>query len=212
MFPYLAIHVGKPHYWSVLTHPFVFTGAGGQAIWLLFSLLWLHNFGRQIESREGGRALLAVFFAGAVLHGVLAWALFAALVKSGTWFGPFLAISFVTIYAAGANPRAQVSIMGLVTISMKVLAMGIAVLDVLYVGTSFPIIGLAVCCPLALAWFWGGKGTRLPQRPSKEAKKKNAEFDEFMGKVRKREQDRDEQERLRKLFEGSLSDDKDPEP
>ena len=209
---FFAIQVGKPNYWALLTHPFVHSGDGQRAAWFLFSVLWLYGMGRQLEATDGAKGLFTVFFAGAVLHGATAWVVFATMVGRGPWYTPFMAISFLTVFVAARSPNQIVSLFGVLPVSMKVVAIGTAVLDVLYIGSGMPIIGVLVCIPLALAWVWGSGIVKLPRSSKTAEKKQNVEFDEFMGKVRKREKDREEQERLRRLFEGSLGDDPKIEP
>jgi hypothetical protein len=98
------------------------------------------------------------------------------------------------------------------------LALIVTVLTILSQGSGLggpesrlaPLFGIAVATPLILAWFYGAD--KLPirygllRRLPTTGKTKQKEFDAFISNVRDREKEREEKERLRKLFEDSLDD------
>lgn len=201
--------------WTVLTYPFAMISAG--ALSILFSSLWLWSFGRYVENDMRSGPFLITFFAFTLLGGGAA--ALAGLASSGAaLYGCILPSSAITMIWGARNPAQVICFWG-VSIPAKPFCLLSAVIAVLIIGSSnSPVVGLACGVPIALAWAWASdmlpyryrRGTTVQdgmRRSAKEAKREREKFNEYIDDVRTREQKRDEQERLRRMFEDSISDD-----
>lgn len=197
--------------WSLLTYPFANSPAGFIAV--LFECLWLYSIGGAVE-RELGPVryitlwcALTVLGAASILIGLLAMGLSGFALA-----GPLIPIAGLTVVWATRNPDLTVLFMFVIPLAGKWLgfiAAGIVLFDM---GVGAPILGVLACVPLILAWLFatdrlpfsysGVSGKRANWKPSERD-------DKYMDEVRKREKERQERERLRKLFEGSLKDEDD---
>ncbi|MBX3115283.1 MAG: rhomboid family intramembrane serine protease [Fimbriimonadaceae bacterium] len=217
LIPNLGLSLGSFKIWQPLTYPFVHYGIGGYFISFIFDMLWLFWFGGILERRFGQRPLITVFFAATLLHaaflfiaGPIAGAEEALLLTAE------LPIAFIVVTVCGNQPRTEICFWG-IPVKFAWIAIIKAAWVVLSLGTGNPLFGLIIGIPLLGAWFYGANkipGLTFgvsPVETRKQKKKENREFDEFMSKVRSKEKDRAEQERLRKLFEGSIADDDTPE-
>lgn len=181
----------------------------------MFAMLWLFNFGSMFERAYSSKSLLIHFFALSIIYGLVGL-LAAKLVGANAMFlySSWLPVSFITVTLCATQPETPSSLNG-IPVKMKWFAVLVGVFVILTLGAGNPIFGIILCSPLAIAWFYGqGKlGAFAPGkiliRNNPQSVKTNREFDEFKSKVRDKEQERQEKERLRKLFEGSL-DDQDP--
>lgn len=206
----------QPMPWQVLTYPLIFAGGSFGVIFLIFELFWLFRYGSTIEQRFGKTTLLATFFGSAVAFALCGWigAKISGL-PGGFLDNSWLPTSFLVILVCAMQPNADMCFWG-ISIKVKWLAALIGAMVLFGYGAGgFPLLGVAVCLPLVFAWYYGQNkipGITLGKNiftQKKETIKANREFDEFRSKVRDKEKDRKEKERLRKLFEGSL-DDQDP--
>lgn len=199
--------------WAAPLYPFAFSGNGGELFFFLFSLLWLFFVGNALESTVGKVGLVVHFFAAALVHGLVALAAFAALAPVGVLMGPGLPLAFLTVLYAARAPEQSIMFWGIFPLKLKWLAILVVALTIFGYGTGNPLLGILLALPCALAWVYGQDripGFRLGRPPFEEARQKqkeNKRFDEFFGKVRDRAKERDERERLRKLFESSVKED-----
>lgn len=201
--------------WTVLTYPFAMISAG--AISILFSSLWLWSFGRYVENDMRSGPFLVTFFAFTLL-GAGAAALAGVASSGASLYGCILPSSAITMIWGARNPTQVICFWG-VSIPAKPFCLLTAVIAVLIIGSSnSPVVGLACGVPIALAWAWASdmlpfryrRGTTVQdgmKRSAKEAKREREKFSEYIDDVRTREQKRNEQERLRRMFEDSISDD-----
>lgn len=199
--------------WGLVTYPFAQSGVG--IIGFLFQLLWFYWIGHQLERTTGKASLIGHFFAGTVAHGlfILLASVFTGL--SGNVFGATLPIAFLTMIACAMTPDAEIRLYGILPVRMKHIAIITAVITVFTLGTGNPLFGMIASLPLLPAWLYGAGFFKVsPSRTNvtkiQEKKKENQEFDAYMNKVRGKEktrQEKDEQERLRQLFERSMIDD-----
>jgi hypothetical protein len=126
--------------------------------------------------------------------------------------GPFLMVAPISIVWAVRNPTAQVMLYGIVPVSARVLGFFTAALVILLLGADAPLLGVFACANLAVAFLWASD--RIPRFPYRSVPKPyqpsraQVEYDEkYFDDVKRREREREERERLRKLFEDSLDDD-----
>jgi membrane associated rhomboid family serine protease len=196
--------------WTALTYPLASTGSGGAFIGVLLELWWLWMIGGEVESVMG-TARYAVFFALATLVGALGISVGTLLVSHGALlFGPLLPIGAVTVAWATRSPNASVRIYGVIPITARWLAVIYAGIVLFSLGESAPLMGVFGLLPLALGFFLAsGRIPGVPYSAAAAARESRAERrkrEEFDNEVRDRKKDREERERLRKLFEGSLDD------
>lgn len=199
--------------WTLLSY--VLASAGGFAfIGTLFLCLWLWMIGQSQERDLGTPGLLILFAVATLIHSLL-WQLGSMVVPGGAGvplYGAYLPVAFMTMAWAARNAEQVISFMFALQLKAKWLAL-ITVGAVLFSSGAFvPLMGFFAIAPLGLGWLWG-QG-RLPGIPygrtqvlKSEGKKRDREFDQYRESVRQREKDREERERLRKLFESSLQDD-----
>lgn len=190
--------------WTALTYwlaPIGFLGA-------LFSVLWLWGIGGSVERELGTKRYVAFWIAMTVLG--------ALGLQAGAWIsgvfsplsGPFAPLAAVTVAWGTRNPNAPITFMFVLPLTGKWLAWLSAAL--LFFSTDARL-ALFAAIPLVLAWAFAAN--RLPMLPwsagsgrRRQDAKGEKRFGDFIGKVKVREQERKDRERLRKLFESSLDD------
>ncbi|MBS1724881.1 MAG: rhomboid family intramembrane serine protease [Armatimonadetes bacterium] len=196
--------------WSVLTFPFACAGTGREFFGILCSVLWLSFVGTWAERALGRFHLLAWFFGTAVAAAFLAYLVALATGVPASLYTAWIPVAALTGLWAGHNPSQRVLFMFVINIEAKWLALISGLVVMFAHGTGLPILGIAVALPVLVAWF-AGKGAFV--RSSREVvsgrgqKAQSAkEFDEFIEKVRGKEKEREERDRLRRLLEGTPSD------
>jgi hypothetical protein len=200
--------------WTVFTYPFADSGNGGAFIFILFSALWAYWVCTPIE-KETGSPLLLMLLGIFILTGGLALSLGAFLGgATRIYSGAYLPLAALTVLWAARNPNATVLLMMVIPVQAKWIGVISAAAVLFGIGTASPLVGVAALLPLALAAAYGLNripgvkfGESLADR--KKGKAKDRQFNRFMDDVKKREKEREERERLRRLFESSLKDDSD---
>lgn len=197
--------------WTLITYIFADTGNGANAIFVAFLCYWIYMIGRSLEKDLGAGLLLGIFAGATLLHGLLA-AIAGTFVPANGLIGIGMPEAFLSIVWCGRNQGEVIKMFGVIPIQGRWLALLIAIISLLGTGNGAPAFGFIVCLPFVLAWFYGsGKlafayGRVKKVKPSKNEQR---EFDKFITNVRDREKEREERERLRKLFEDSVSSDDD---
>lgn len=201
-----ALNMPSARFWGFLTYPLV---VPIEPFFLIFQGLWLWSFGSMIESRLGTAGLLREFIIGTIVCGVCLALVAVPLEGSLLLTSPWLPIAFITVMACAWSPNQQI-LFWMFPLQLKWLALITGIFAVWIYGMGAPLVGLGAAVPLALGWFYGS-GKLGPLSPGvnpfakrQEKKRENRAFDEFYSKVREREQERAERERLRKLFEDSI--------
>lgn len=193
--------------WRFLSYPL----AVGAPIEVLFGTMALYGFGTHIE-REVSSSRFALFLLVSVLLGslgMLAGSLITGQVAGLA--GPWPMIAAVIVAWGTRNPSAMVRVMFVLPITGKWLAWLSAAL--LFFSTA-PALAPFLVLPLVLAYFYAANRISFyPWRAvskvqtkgqgMRSAKEERMYLDEVMDRQRRR----DEQDRLRKLFESSLKDD-----
>lgn len=195
-----------PKVWTMVTYPFV-NSLG--PLGLVFLPLWLLSVGGTVE-RDHSTSRFAAIIAVLVL---LSWLPF--LILRQPLYGILVPNSALTAIWATRQPNACVMVFGLVPVKAKWIGwLGVASVLVTYGAGNLPlgILALASCL---LAYLYASN--RLPIRygysqslagGGKRSKAQREKEDAYLSEVFLREQEREERERLRRLFEGSLEDDK----
>lgn len=204
--------VNRP--WSLITYPLYMVGEGTNAFFLVILFYWMYSICGAMEERLGPVKLWIAFFAFtffAALSVFLGYFLisFGQAPFNVSLSGPYLGVAALTVAWAAIYPDSVIRLFFLIPIQAKWVAVIIAALVLFGYGNRAPIIGMFAVAPLGLAWMWGRRGLPWPlEGKAKEtlAKKKQEHFTVFIDDVKTREKERDERERLKKLFESSLDD------
>ncbi len=202
---WLGLRIPNALPWTFVTYPFTGDGNGSGVLFFFLLLAWMAWVGGAMESALGSRKFLGFFLISSALGGLSLWIGGQALGTSLFLDGPHLPVSALTVAWGMRNQTSQISIWGF-PVSGKVLAILTFVLVLFTFGTGAPLMGLFACIPLAVAALFAlGKLPGLayeraavgPSKPTKaQIEKEKAYFDD----VRRREKEREEQDRLRKLL------------
>ena len=197
--------------WTFLTYPFAIDLNG--LIGVIFSCWWLYGIGGSVE-RELGTTRFSVFWAAmSVIPAMVMWAAMPLTHQINPLVFMFLPLAGVTIAWATRNPTAIVNFMLIIPIQARWLGMLTAALVLFGYGIGHPMLGLFACLHLILAFLYAGN--YLPFLPygrtryvrKQEHWKKSERDDSYLSNVKQRQMEREERDRLRKLFEGSIKDD-----
>jgi membrane associated rhomboid family serine protease len=218
LFTYLLYPVGTPGQpWGAITYPFAQTGGGNDVITLIFECWWLWMVGSMVERDMQSFRFGAFWVAMTVLPALLMTIVAALMHLSGMpLMGLELPLAAVTVAWATRHPEELVRLMMVIPIKAKWIGWLTVVVVVFTYGAGLPVLGVAAALPLAATWaLVSGRlpfVTYLPNR-GKEGRLRGIGYTPFdrapttyFEDVRKREQERMEKERLRKLFEKSLID------
>ncbi len=200
--------------WAFITFPLASSGAPAEIISILFTCLWGYWIGRSLEKDTGSGLLLGIFGV-LTLASSTAWVLGSMAVNGSPLLaGVYLPMAALTIIWAMRNPEHTILLMMIVPVKAKYLAVITAIVTLFTAGGPSPLMGVFALLPLLLAFLYATNripGLRYAATPVETGQKKktNQEFRRFQDEVRKKEKEREERDRLRKLFEASLIDDKD---
>lgn len=200
--------------YTLLSYPWALAAAQGfGVIFFLFLIMWLLAVGGSLE-RDLGTVRFSLFVLSMIVLPAVLMVLAGMLLKSPVLLlGTLVPIAGLTVAWCVRNPSMEIRLMGVFPLQARWLAW----LTVLIVFTSYaipsPILGLVACIHLAVAFAFATN--RIPGVPysrpvyqkyqSKAAREREQAY---IDEVKAREKEREERERLRKLFEGSLNDDK----
>jgi len=198
--------------WGIVTFPLATPGAPAEITGVLFTCLWVYFLGRTLEEDLGGGLMLAVF-GGLTLISSGSWLLGSLAVNASPLLaGVSLPMAAMSVVWAMRNPEHTILFMMIIPLKAKYLAVLMAVITLFTAGAASPFMGVFALIPLVVALLYATNripGLRYGVAPADSAykKKNNEEFLKFQDEVRKKEKEREERERLRKLFEASLRDD-----
>lgn len=194
--------------WTFLTYPFAQSLGGSGFLFVVLGLLWLWQFGSWVEQHLGTNRFILTWLGFTLVGSALVYLGGLAGLGRGLLAGTILPASCLTMIWCARNSGAQVMFFGLVPVKTQFLALITAGFVLFGLGTPYPAIGLILLIPLAVAYFVIGAG-QTPIRRGDPTKKRQHEKDmKFVDKARDRQREREERERLRKLFESSLDDDR----
>jgi membrane associated rhomboid family serine protease len=200
--------------WSFFTYPFVGTIP---PIGLLFLCLWLWGIGGSVERDLGTGRYLGAFFFFSFLCALALFIGASAIGTSTGLFSAFVPVAAITIMWGTRNPESPVMLMFVLPIKGKYIAWLSA--GLVFFGTTHPALAPFAAAPLALAYFYaanrlpipygrsGGFGTKSSPPGRSQTRFRVQDEAKYFDDVRKRQQEREERERLRKLFESSMKDD-----
>lgn len=203
--------------WRIVTWPFACDPLGFGFIWNLLAWAWFWWVGGALE-REFGTSRLVIGFFVASLLGLaflcIGGSVFGlSVIEPATYNGLLLGDAALTVYFGLRHRTAAITMFGLVQMNGPILAGVTAMSILLGYGGAYrqPMMGFFGCIHLIIAAMIA-RGSFAPRRVSTadtrsgRLKKTEMMSSEYYADVRKREQDRQERERLRKLFESSISD------
>ncbi len=211
---FLSLSLAHP--WSILTYAWTFRGVG-EVIGLFMTCYFLINLSSTLQSMTKWTGLLALYLVGTIVFG-LCGLLGAQLTGSPVpLFGPYLVAGLIVVLWCSLNRAQRIMIYWVIPMPAPFLAALTVLGTLLFFGREQPIVGVLLAAPLAASYFFADKvvslmkGMPVISPEAKKQKVKDIEFDEYMTKVRQKESDRAERDRLRALFENSFKDDE-PEP
>ena len=205
--------------WTFLTYPWASWGDGTGFIGLLFGCLWLWGIGAAVERDLGPQRYLVLWVVSTLLGslGFFAGSFLVGATPTPVLFGALVPVACVSVVWGTRNPTLPVTLMFVLPIQGRWIAWISAAL--VFFSTNNPAIApfAAISCLVAWAFaaeklpFWPyspHRRTGTTRTGKQESKRDQEEFERYIDQVRDREKDREERERLRKLFESSLDDDR----
>ncbi len=212
--------------WQLITYPFAYTPLADALAFMFFVCLiaWMVFAGMTVE-REIGSLRFAILWLLMSLIPALLVGIYASVGGSALGFGgPFLPAAGLTVAWCTRYAKDTILLYGFIPMSGKWVAWITAAMVFFLYGAMRPEYGILAAGPLVLAWLYaanrlpipygrvGGFGDGLGRsgRTHKENLKRTERMDRaYYDDVKRREQERAEREKLRKLFESSMDDDKD---
>lgn len=202
--------------WQLITYPFAYTPLenGMGLVFFVFMVAWLLFAGRSLEHDLGTPKFVGLWVSMTILPALLI-GLYANF--RGVPFaiaGPYLPVEAVTIAWCTRNAGHTILLYGFIPLMGKWLGWITAAMVFWLFWTQRPEYGPLATLPLILAWLFASN--RLPVRTydrpsggtSRQVLKKHERMDKsYFEDVKRREEERAERERLRKMFEDSLEDD-----
>jgi membrane associated rhomboid family serine protease len=206
------------HPWSFLTYPWVYMpfGNGMALLVAVFLMIWLFQVGADVE-REMGTFRFAAFWFAVILIGAVSLCITASAASERfVVVGPYLPLAALTVAWSVRNRSSVVMLYGVIPISGKFFGWAAAVLILIMFGASTLPLGVAACVPLFAAYLFADDripalsfattGIRLPGRRIRPNQKEattrgQVMYDQaYFDDVKRREIERAERERLKKLF------------
>jgi membrane associated rhomboid family serine protease len=201
-----------PRVWTLITYPFANTTLTSQAgpLFALFLALWVLMVGGTLERDHGSRNFWILWFSVTLIS-----VLPLAIVRE-TALGTLIPVACLTVMWGTRYPDQIVQLLGIVPVPAKYIAM-LSTLAVFFGyasnGTAW-YIGLLACVGCLISYLYASN--RIPKlryglKPavasaysrSKPTKAEREREDAFLKNVYDREKEREERERLRKLFESN---------
>lgn len=207
--------LSKP--WTLLTYPFGVLLSG--VFWFAISCWILYQFMSDIERRLGPWGVTIFFFAMTFLGG-LGYFIGTVIASGPSMIQPRLDLPLEVVIFTWAllNWGATIKLFMIIPVPASVIAYLCLAAVVIEYGLGSPLVGVFAALPILVSWLYVTNRIsfmRFGQVPdlasAKQAKKETKEFDTYMDKVRAREQDRKEKDKLRKMLESSLQDDDEDE-
>lgn len=207
--------------WTLLTYPWAYSPFfnGLALVCFVFLCMWIFMTGGQIE-RDLGPIKYSVLW----LVMILLPALFIVTLGPFTpgaygAMGMWLPEAAIAVIWCIRNPSQTIMLYGVIPLQAKWLAWVTAGITVAFAGAGNPLFGFVAGLHLIVAWafatnllpFWrysyGASSFGRKVRVNPENLKKSERMDKgYYEDVKKREKEREERERLRKLFESSIDD------
>ncbi|MBV6458934.1 MAG: hypothetical protein HONBIEJF_02073 [Fimbriimonadaceae bacterium] len=191
--------------WTVLTYQL----ANASILSIIFGVWWLFGIGNSIEAELGKQRFLAFWTIMSVLAGVMVWVGSLLTGVPGMLWSAWVPLSALTVAWGTRNPNAQVTFMFILPLTGKWLAWLSAIL--VFFGTT-PQLAPFAALPLLLSYLFAANRLAFapwsgPSRIDAWEKRRDKRLLDLVDDSIERKKEREERERLRRLFEGSISDD-----
>lgn len=192
--------------WSFVLFPFAYPPSAIFSI--VFGGLWLWGIGGSVERELGSTRHALLFFGAAFLAAFGVWLGSIGMNASGALATAWIPTAAVTVAWGTRNPNAPLTFMFVLPLTGRWLAWLSAIF--VFFGTSAQLAPFTLPV-LVLAWAWAAE--KLPflpwsgYRPGARDRKREQREQAYRDTVQERVKEREERERLRKLFESSLNDD-----
>ena len=217
--------------WGIVTYAWASSGDGQGLFWFLLEMYWLWWVGSAAEVQLGTKKYIGFFLASIVLAGLFLYLGLMLVYPRGhipnsdiplaVGGGPGLAIAALTVAWGVRNPRDHIMLMFVIPVPGLILAWLTVALTLFGYGSMYgaPLVGLFAILHLGLVYLFATN--RIPGvsfnkapiatssvRPNEAFLKKTEKMDKsYYDDVKRREKEREERDRLRKLFEDSMKDD-----
>jgi hypothetical protein len=205
--------VARP--WTIVTYPFAYMGLGdiNTIIWSIVLLGWMNLTCTSVERTMGSAKYAALWLVFTIVPALCYWIGERVVGQGWPQAGPFFPVAGISYIWARTHKDYSISLWFVPLTGLWI--SWIIVAGVLFgYGMGAPLLGLFSVLYLIPAYFYAENKIPFLQyevrgyqnyKPSKAQKQKEANY---FAEVDKRKQERSERERLRKLFESSLDDDK----
>jgi hypothetical protein len=205
--------------WTFVTYPWAYMplADGLSLMFFVFLMFWLLQVGASVEREMGTLRFMCFWFGATALAGVV-------MVVGATLFhtkvgvmAPYLPESAVTILWCVRNKQTSVMMFGFLPLSGFWLGWATVVSDLLLYGAGAPVLGVLACVHLGVAYLiaadkvpffpYAGSdsgfrtGKRIRPNQKEATTRGQVQYDQtYFDEVKRRETERSEQERLKKLF------------
>lgn len=194
---------------QLLTYPFAGSIAtDSQLVGFVLLAMWLFSIGKLVERDFGTERFAAIWVIATLSMAMCHW--IGSAIAGGTLpiMGPFLPTMALTGVWAGRNPEAKMMFYGILPLGSKaILGIG-AALIILNTGIPAIPVGVMDCVPMLVGFYYGvrsaggnmGVGVFRSRQKRATTRGQVLYDDSYFDDVRRREREREEQERLRKLL------------
>lgn len=191
--------------WTFLTYQLAST----QILSIIFSVWWLLGIGNSVERELGKTRFLWFWLTLSLLAAVMVWIGSKLTGVDGAVWSAWVPLSALTVAWGTRNPNAAITFMFVLPLTGKWLAWLSAAL--VFFGST-PQLAPFAASPLLLAYFFAANKLAFApwsgaSKIDKWEKKRDKRLLDLVDDSIERKKDREERERLRKLFEGSISED-----
>lgn len=211
----------KSRPWTFVSYPWAtmpFTD-GLTILCFVFLIMWVFMTGGSIERDLGAAKYIGLWAAMIVLPALFISVLGPLVSKVYGAAGLWLPEAGITIVWCARNPNSQIMMYGIIPLSGKWLGWITLVVTILISGFGNPVLGVVAALHLPIAYAFAtnriplwtySRGTSFAAGRRNQAanlKKTERQDKGYFDEVKRREKEREERERLRKLFESSINED-----
>lgn len=199
-----------PQVWTILTYPFVspVLMGGFGPIALVFLAAWMFSIGGAVERDHGRRNFILLWLVITLI------AMLPFLITNRSLATSLIPVATLTVIWGVRNRTASVCLMGFIPVSGIWMAVLSALIVFFNTATTGALVGLglfALLAPALGALYAMNKIPKVrygfqPPMAERKTKQQKKREEKFLDDVYARSKEREERERLRKLFESSLDD------
>jgi len=213
---YAGMGLDRP--WTLLTYPWASLMASGMGlVFFIVLMVWFFWVGKTVEQDIGSPKMLLLWLAATFAGALSNWAGVAISHRFSILYGPLIPIAVITVAWCTRYPAREIRVYGVIPVTGRWLGLIITVAVLLYFAQTVPIIGVTNCLPLLLGFAFAlnripgmayGSGVTFRTTEKSATTRGQVMYDQtYFDDVKRREQERADRERLKKLFG-----DDEPEP